>query len=317
MAQAPDRHETDFYSFWAGARLLGPDLYNAQKVEALQQSVSPQVHGKAFIRPPFYAMAVWPLAQLPFPVAFVAWQVLNMAALLFAIGLWRLEWSSFLACAYFAPIWSCLRLGQDTSLLLVLAVLAVILIERRKEVFGGMVLALFVCKPNLVPLIPFLLLVQKRYRALTGFFVGGIALYLISSVVMGFDWIIGYTRAILANESTIWPRIPGLAALLLRAHAPKWSVYAGLLVGAALTYFCARNAEWRHAVAFTLTVAVVFAPRSMVYDLVLVLPLLLCYFRPWLIPVLGAALITIIFSPFEMIGEISAIAIAWFARPRD
>jgi hypothetical protein len=315
VAQAPDHHESDFYSFWAGSRLLGSDLYNPQKVQALQQSLSPLVNGKSFIRPPFYALALSPLGRLPFPSAFLAWQILNIAAMLIAIGLWRLHWSSFLACAFFPPLWSCFRLGQDTPLLLLLAISAAILIQRRRELFGGVVLALLVSKPNLVPLVPFLLLVQKRYRALSGFLAGGIALYLISSLSMGFEWIFGYTRAILANEGTISPRIPGLAGLLLRAHAPRWSVYLALLVGAVLVYRYARGAAWMHAFAFTLMIAVVFAPRSMMYDLVLLLPLLLMSFAPWLAVALGTALITILFEPVSLVSQLTAIGIAWSARP--
>jgi hypothetical protein len=221
------------------------------------------------------------------------------------------------ACAFFAPLWSCLRLGQDAPLLLLLGVMAAILIERKRELFGGAVLALFVAKPNLVPLIPFLLLVQKRHRALSGFFAGGIALYLISSLAMGFDWLIGYTKAIFGNEGTISPRIPGLAGLLNMAGAPKWCAYIGLLIGAAMVYHYARNAGWMHAFAFTLTIAVVFAPRSMVYDLVLILPLLLLCFAPWVVPLAGMALVTIMFTPIPYIAELTAIAISWFARPRS
>jgi len=316
LAQAPDHHETDFYSFWAGARLLGPDLYSPEKVAAVQHAESPLVNGKSFIRPPFYALALWPLGRLPFPTAFLAWQILNIAAVLLAIGLWRCQPSSFVACAFFAPLWSCFRLGQDAPILLLLGVMAAKLIERKRELFGGAVLALFVAKPNLVPLVPFLLMVQKRHRALSGFFAGGIALYLISALAMGFDWLIGYTEAIFGNEGTISPRIPGLAGLLNLAGAPKWCAYLGLLVGAAMIYRYARHAKWMHAFAFTLTIAVVFAPRSMVYDLVLILPLVLLCFAPWVTPVAGTALITIVFTPIPIVAELSAIAVAWLGRPK-
>ncbi len=317
LAQAPDHHETDFYSFWAGGRLLGPDLYSPEKVAAVQHAESPLVQGKSFIRPPFYALALWPLGRLPFNTAFVAWQIINIAAVLIGIALWRCRPSSFVACALFPPLWSCLRLGQDAPLLLLLGVMAAILIERKRELFGGAVLALFVAKPNLVPLIPFLLLVQKRHRALSGFFAGGIALYLISSLAMGFDWLIGYTQAVFGNEGTISPRIPGLAGLINMTGAPKWCAYTGLVIGAAMIYRYARDAKWRHAFAFTLTIGVVFAPRSMVYDLVLILPLLLFCFAPWMTPLAGTALVSIMFTPIPIIAELSALAISWFGRPKE
>ncbi len=316
VAQAPDHHEVDFYSFWAGARLVGPDLYSPARVAAVQQAESPQVHGKSFIRPPFYAVALWPLGRLPFATAFVAWQALNISAILLSIGLWRFRPSSYLACALFPPLWSCLRLGQDAPLLLLLAICAAILIERKRELFGGAVLALFVAKPNLVPLIPFLLLVQKRYRALSGFLAGGIALYLISSIAMGFDWLIGYTRAVFGNEDTISPQIPGLAGLFNLAHAPKWCAYIGLIIGAGMIFHYGRKAAWMHALAFTLTIAVVFAPRSMIYDLVLLIPVLLLCFAPWIVSLLGVAFVTVLFPPLPIIGELSAVAISWMVRPR-
>jgi len=256
------------------------------------------------------------LARLPFPSAFVVWQILNVAAMLLSIGLWRCQGSSFVACAFFPPLWSCLRLGQDTPLLLLLAVLGAILIERRREVLGGAVLALFVAKPNLVPLIPFLLLIQKRYRAVSGFLAGGVAMYLISALVMGYDWLAGYAQAVLSNEGTIWPRIPGLAELFLRAGAPRWSVYLALAAGAVLVYLCARYSEWRRSLAFTLAVAVAFAPRSMIYDLVLCLPLLLLSYTPWMVVLLGAALMTVISDRSSIIGALIAIGMTWVARPR-
>ena len=56
MAQAPDLHTIDYVSVWAGAQIIGPNLYDPMRLERIEQTVSPLISSKRYIRPPYYVM---------------------------------------------------------------------------------------------------------------------------------------------------------------------------------------------------------------------------------------------------------------------
>jgi hypothetical protein len=209
VVQPEQRFTSDFYSFWAGARLLGPNLYNPAAAEGIQHAVSPKVEKKRFIRPPFYAVALWPLGRLSFSTAYVLWQILNMAALVTFVRLWRFEPASYLVCPLFLPLGWSFGIGQDAPLMLLVLAAGARWIERKRAVAGGAILALCAIKPHLFAFVPLVLLAQKRYRALCGMLAGGGILYLVSAAVMGFGWPAAFLRTAAENEANIAPRLLG------------------------------------------------------------------------------------------------------------
>src|SRR5689334_20597859 len=66
---SPDRSFNDFCCSWAAARTAGPGVYDVARQQATQRTGCPLVQSNRYIRPPFYALMLWPLGRLPFPTA--------------------------------------------------------------------------------------------------------------------------------------------------------------------------------------------------------------------------------------------------------
>jgi len=308
-------HETDFQSFWAGAKLVGRDLYDDSRALALQHQVSPLVESKRYIRPPFYAVMLWPLGQLPFHVARVIWFLVNIAAMLVFGWGWRLPPSGYVVCALFVPlIWS-FGLGQDAALMLAIVGAGARLVQEKQSVAGGALLSLCAIKPHLLMFVPIALLVRKEYRALAAMAGGGLVLYLVSSAVLGPAWPVDFARAAMHNESALhFLRLLGVSGILVQLHAPAWSLVACAAVGGVLVYCCGRNAAWMPTIAIAVAAGVVFAPRSLLYDGALFLPALLLRLPPLAAVLTGVALLTAA-TPFPIIAEVVTLAILWVTRP--
>jgi hypothetical protein len=313
VVQPPSFYTSDFYSFWAGARLAGPQLYDASEAEAIQHAVSPLVGSKRYIRPPFYALMLWPLGKLPFSLAYVLWFIGNLAAMLAFVRLWRFRPAAYITCAFFLPLGWSFGIGQDAPLMLLAIAAGARLVERKREMAGGAVLALCAVKPHLFLFVPVALLAQKQYRALAGLLASGGALYLLSSAVLGLNWPGAFLRAALGNEATIRPRLLGLAGLLSRFGAPAWILAVGAIAGAVIVYRYTQAAAWLPSIAFTVAAGVAFAPRAMAYDASLFLPFLLLEFSPAAVVALGAALLTVV-TPAAIVSEVTALTLLWMPK---
>jgi hypothetical protein len=310
VIQPANRYTSDFYSFWAGARIIGPHLYDPAQAEVIQRTVSPLVESKRYTRPPFYALMLWPLGQLPFQAAYILWFVVNVAALLAFVRLWRYRSGAFIACAAFLPLEFSFGIGQDAPLMLLAFTTGTRLIEKNRELAGGALLALCAVKPHLFLFIPVALLAQKKYRALAGVLASGGVLYFVSSAILGLNWPAAFFRAATENEASIHPRLLGLAGLLFRIGAPGWTLAIATIAGATLVYRYTQAAAWLPSIAFSVAAGVAFAPRAMVYDASLLLPWLLLECSPAAVVAIGAALITVL-TPAAVVSQVTALAVLW------
>jgi hypothetical protein len=314
VLQPQDRQSSDFYSFWSGARLVGPHLYDPAQVERIERQVAPQIEVKRYIRPPFYAVALWPLGKLPFHTAYVVWFVVNLAAALAFVWAWRFQAASYLACALFFPLGWSFGAGQDAPLMLATAAFGARLIERKKDAAGGLLLALGAIKPHLFLFVPVMLVAQRRWRALAGMLAGGAVLFLVSAAVLGFAWPAPFLRAAMANEDIIRPNLLGLAGVLGRMGMPRWLLATAALAGGILVYRWTRSAAWRPSVAIAIAVGVVVSPRSMVYDASLFLPLLLERFSAAVVSASGFALASVV-TPAALMSQLTSLALIGAGRP--
>jgi hypothetical protein len=313
VVQPPNRPTSDFYSFWTGARLVGPHLYDPAQDEAIQRTVYPLVETKRFIRPPFYALMLWPLGQLPFQVAYILWFIINLTAFLGFVRLWRFREEVYLACTFFLPLAWSFAILQDAPLMLLAFSAGARLVEQKRELAGGAVLALCAVKPHLFLFVPVALLAQRRYRALAGMLGAGAILYLLSSAVLGLNWPSAFFQAVMGNEATIHPRLLGLAGLLSGFGAPRWVLAFGTIAGALIVYHRAQSAAWLPSIAFAVAAGAALAPRAMVYDASLFLPLILLQFSPAVVVVLGVALLTVV-TPAAIVSEVTALALLWIPK---
>jgi hypothetical protein len=199
----PRTHNIDFLNLYTGAWFAHhwdwAHIYHASAQIAQEQIFVPGHVGLwPFVRPPFYAILMSPLALIPFGPAFSWWlgfQIgVYMACLVWA---WRRfgPWTAVLGTLFFATPMG-IAVGQDSALYLGIACAAFVLGERRRYFLCGLLIGLGLMKFHLYLLWPFVLLFERRWRMLLGFTVSGVVQGLVSIAVLGWTGLTG-----LAGES--------------------------------------------------------------------------------------------------------------------
>jgi hypothetical protein len=136
--------QNDFLALYVGATLAGtPDLYSPPVFERMQKkTVNIRMPAVLFSRPPFYAVLLKPLAAMPYPAAYLLFQVLSVAALVSALRvlaprgdpLWLLGGMSI-------PVLTAFINGQDVLLVLAAAAASIALWRRGFTFASGLVLS--------------------------------------------------------------------------------------------------------------------------------------------------------------------------------
>ena len=146
--------------------------------------------GERFVSPPPFAWLVLPLASLGPAVATYAWLVISAAAL--AVAWWvaapgggptRALW--LLAAAAWYPVLYGFSLAQPDLVLLMLVAVAWRLAEGKRDYAAGALLGLTVIKPQLVMLLPLVLVIAGRWRIVAAWAGVAAALAAVSLLVVG------------------------------------------------------------------------------------------------------------------------------------
>lgn len=267
----------DFLAFYAGGRLAGtPHLYNPDRIRAVQiESAGRTGEAMLFIRPPFLAAFLWPLAQLPYRTAYLIWEVLSLSALAGFIALWRrssLALTLLVSCS-FVPILVGLANGQDVAFLLLWIALSATLLERGRPLTAGLVLSLCGAKFHLFLLAPVLVWRERQRRYALGLAAGVAALVALSFATAGPDWPRQY-YAILTSPA-VHPRtahMPNLHGLFVGLP------YAALLQGLATAgivwahWRIVRRTTFRNGLAATLAGGLLIGHHAYLADCALLLP---------------------------------------------
>lgn len=169
--------EHDFLDLYTGAKialdgnLAHLDDYGTQL--AMERAIAPNPNRELipFMRPPFYALALAPLALLPFHTAYVVWLCLQIALLVTAWGIacWRFGPGGLVLSAFFLLPGLGIAHGQDSMFVLLLILIGYLLLERDHDLAGGAVIGLTLFKLHLFPFLPLMFLLQRRWRALAGY----------------------------------------------------------------------------------------------------------------------------------------------------
>ncbi|MEO7785166.1 MAG: glycosyltransferase family 87 protein [Terracoccus sp.] len=291
----------DFAARWSAGRLLvegrAVELYDLAAQTSVQQTATGTSRSSWFVSPPFVALVLAPLGALPYALAGVAWTLLSVGALTLSFMLlrpyapevltrdWRL---TLLVAAASYPVLQVFLVGQDSCFVLLTLAGGIRLLDAGRDVVAGVVLALGLMKPQLIFVVPIVLLVQRRGRALGAFVASAVVLALLSLAVVGpsgiRDWVAliassDYSESV--QQSFAWKAVS--VSALLTVLAPDWgqawqlaTVAAGLLVclPAARAF---RLTVGRPVLTWGLAtgVAVLASPHVLVYDLVTTAPLLL------------------------------------------
>ena len=317
---------TDFLAFYAGGRLaFSPGLYDPQQAMAEQLRTAHVLgEGTYFIRLPWFAAAMWPLARLPYIPAQFLWQFLLICGLIAFVVLWpspSFALRATIFCYSFPAIIS-LRMGQDVPLLLSCMAVSLALVQREKPLLAGLVLSLVLAKFHLfLPLFPAVLF-ARRWRFATGLF-GGAAFLLASGfLVNGPGWPQRFLAAIRDPATT--PQVTASPSVYYLLHGSPVAIGAiGIILMILYLRIARRDTEVLIAAAPLAILPLL--PHAGAYDCLLLTPMAMTaldrgsrpakiaatlllippvYFVAWsftswafLIPVLGIALLALYAMP--------------------
>ncbi len=299
----------DFTVFYTAATMLqagfGHQLYDAHVQYEVQKKVVgdiPERHGALpYIHPPFEALIFVPLSRWPYPRAFAAWDLLNLAVLFGVALLLRRSvntlrlippWEFFIASLAFFPVFDCFLQGQDSILLLLLCVLGFNALKRESDLLAGCWFALGTFKFQFMIPIVLLLVIWKRRRVAIGFAIVSALLVLISAGLTGWQSLLHYPEFVLQIAKApglggvaagFAPNLRGLALGLLSPFAKSLGTAIGLLASVVLFLFAAlrgREASGPQGLelqfSLAIVVSVLAAWQTNMHDLsLLVLPLIL------------------------------------------
>lgn len=207
--------KTDFVATLTGALEIrggnGASLYNldVQRV-AQNQVMAPYMRlGEGKMLPynhmPFEALLVTPLMSLPYPLIFGLWTLLMVIAI--GMSLWllnralpidrRLLVLVVLALCSYQPLWRSLMLGQNSPLVLLGLCGAYTGLKHDRPVWAGLALLLVALKPQLLPVVLLLLLLQGRWKTLGAFAASLTALVVAVMPILGVAWPLDYAKLLL------------------------------------------------------------------------------------------------------------------------
>lgn len=205
----------DIKPFYASGKMVGAGvgdkLYdiNTQYYWENKLSLAPQkLYFMSFLTPPYIALLFYPLSFLTIKNAYMVVFVLNV--LILEVGLFLLFKDKFKKNALkrnifyyffpliFLPVWFALLQAQLSFILFLGFVGSWYCFKHDKPFYAGLFLSLLLLKFHLA-ILPVLLLVWKKQRsALSGFFIVGVILFIISLLLVGASGLINYVHLLVA-----------------------------------------------------------------------------------------------------------------------
>ena len=187
-----------------GRLLLQGDLHRLYDLEYQRQFWQEWLPGADFnpyVSPPFMAAFYAPLAAMPYGLALTIWSAFTIALIVVALCLlWPLIPNlhqfgrrTILGHLFVAPPALYVLLGgQDSALSLCLLAGGLRLLLAGRSVAAGALLGLGVFKPQLIAVVPILLLAQRRWRALGAWTAVAGTLTAVSMAMVGWEGVHDY-----------------------------------------------------------------------------------------------------------------------------
>ena len=226
----------DFLNFWSGAYLSmtgqWPVIYDFEAFHRFENSIVGGVIGLYhYSYPPVTWLVTAPVALLPYPVAWLVWQLGGWAA--FATAIRRIAPRHWLLLSLAPPAVFINATGGQNGCWLAAAVGWGLILLKDRPLTAGAILALFVVKPQLGWLIPIALLAGGERRALLGFVVAAAALLALSVAAFGPAAWLAYaeraqvlTKVILEHGSGTWHRMLSVFVFVRHAGSTAAVAYA-------------------------------------------------------------------------------------------
>jgi hypothetical protein len=254
------------------------DIPAFQSAEAalMKNSVPALLLKRQAVRPPFFAAAFWPLAQLPFGVASALWMAMLLGAAIGFVWLWPDRMAAAMACCWSAGLAACLVSAQDPPLILLWLAIA-LRIRKAHPFLAGMLFALCAAKFHIFVFLPVLLWRHKLWR---GFLAGGIALIAMSFAAAGWHWPAQYITAL--TQDIVSPGVQNMANLrglfVSWPHAGAWEIGASLAIAIAVLAVVWK-ADFLHGLTVVLLGGILVSHHAYVQDCALLIPVVLIAVR--------------------------------------
>lgn len=296
-------YRTDFVPYFSAGHLIisgrSTGVYSLQQIGHFEQRlVAPLrvVDGvMPFLYPPYAAVALAPLALLPYATAFWVWFGINLVALcscLVALT-WYTGWTGVRRAALwtcvlaFFPIVLSLVQGQISILVLALLTVCFIAIRTGHEGAAGVCLALALIKPPLIAPVVLVLVVKRQWGTIAAFTLSAACLLAVPALLPGSPSLsnylglsrqaAGWTSQIGGFQARLGHGLPSQIALLVPGPAGTWlAVLAVALVLAGLVFLAARSPEIDLPFAAGVLTGILVSPHLLLHDLVVgILPTVL------------------------------------------
>jgi hypothetical protein len=294
----------DYVAHWTGGRMLLTGrmhhLFDPSAQLALQRDTlggSPLLSW--YVSPPFVAVMYTPLALLPYTASAAVWTTVSVAMLVASLALLRpmlprlgrQQWALVtLVVAATQPVLECVGSGQDSALSLLLWVAGGRLLASRRDAAGGAILALGLFKPQLFVIVPLVLLLGRRFRALAGWTLIATGLTAASFALVGTTgmrtWLAIpftplYQDGVQVNQAWKMQGVPALFTSLAPLDMARTAEAVGIAV-ALVIMVVTLVSLWRHPerptaelLAFAALATVLASPHLVIYDLLIAVPALL------------------------------------------
>jgi hypothetical protein len=233
------RGDPDFTAFYGAAKLVragdAPQIYDPAAQYRVQKEFTANAdlrHGPLrYIHPPFEVLLFVPFSLIPYRVAFVLWDVLNVLLVIVVAHILRRSvlsgtdvrtWEIALGFFAFFPVFMNFSQGQDALLLLLFVALAYAAMKRGANFLGGVWLGMGLFRFHLIIPLVLILAWWGRRRIVSGFALAAAALFGVSLVLVGWTAMIRYPAYLWA-----WSSVPGLG----RTPASLLPSVMGLVTG--------------------------------------------------------------------------------------
>jgi alpha-1,2-mannosyltransferase len=274
----PGARKHDFLNLYTGASLAlegnFTHLHSPQVQLNRERQFVPELPALVpFVRPPFYALLLAPLALLPFGMAFWVWLAVQ-TTLLFGCWAWALSrWGpdALTFGAFYLPTALGIATGQDCVVMLAILITSYTLSEKGDNFPSGAVLGLGLIKFHLFLLWPVALLIQRRWRMMLGACAAVAAECLVSLWLSGTHGIAEYVQLLRNKDIERLNPSPelmiDLQGLAINLHIDAL-LFRALLVGVVILLVaaaCWRAPLWRWMAAAS-TGSLLVAPHVYGYD---------------------------------------------------
>lgn len=333
----------DYLAHWTGGRLLWDDpdnLYDPRVQNRVQNdAVGTTAALSWFVSPPIVAALYAPLALIPYSASGFVWLAISALLLVWCIlsldtlaPRLMLHKRRLVLLAVFAapPVFELLGSGQDSAFILLLWLLGIRLFKSGHPLWAGAVLGLGFAKPQLVLVIPLVLLATRNYKALAAFSAVVAAVSGISLGLVGLDGIRHWAEALSSplytsevQQGQAWKMV-GLPSFVQALLPPAWGLglastltLASLPIGAAILLLSIlrlrnRNLDSQAVWIATLATTVTFSPHLATYDAVLFIPVVVYLLEHRSTPLLRVAVV-LAFALMWLVAplHVAALSLPW------